>query len=683
MTLLFFFWACAPQQIKPPAVEPEKPVAKEAVSDTALFDSAEALFYQKQYAKARNQYAEYTLRFPQREAAAAAWMRIGEIDLQLNAFETARQAFQTVINTYPASPLVAEAMIRKLNSFNQEKKYQEAIQYSFEIPDTRLSRSQLFKKDILLGDAFLATGSFSDAFYFYSLVYIRADGPQKDQTLTKLKEVLPNLSLIHTEHLLSRLTDPVLKGYLFYQLGLLNIEAHKTEFAIQAFSKLLQEYPDHEQAESARNLLKMIYLSSISSPYTIGCMLPLSGPYKLYGNKAMAGIELALNQYNQQHPQVPVRMLFKDTASDPRQAVAALQELDNENVAAVIGPIITAEESAHEAQRKGIPIMLFTQKHNITQIGDFVFRNFITPEMQVQAMADYAITKRGLRRFAILYPDENYGRTFMNLFWDSVLELGGNIAGVESYDPELTDFGDPIKKLVGLYYDIPKDLQVSFELLPASSDEFDAATPYDALWTALYDYFFHDSPEIFYQWQPMDYGPLAAKLGQDPASDQEPQPIIDFDAVFIPDAPQKTGLIIPQLAYYDIEDVMLIGTNLWHSEDLLDMSRRYIQGAVFPDGFSADSKAAHVQAFTHAFEKTFGRKPGFMEAVAYDSTDIILSLLSRGNIRFRSRLKDELLNLVDFRGITGRTAFNYQGDALKKLYILRITGSRFVDIEIP
>ena len=44
------------------------------------------------------------------------------------------------------------------------------------------------------------------------------------------------------------------------------------------------------------------------------------------------------------------------------QAVLAVQELDAENVAAIIGPIVTAEPAAYEAQSRGIPIILFTQK---------------------------------------------------------------------------------------------------------------------------------------------------------------------------------------------------------------------------------------------------------------------------------------------------------------------------------
>ena len=94
----------------------------------------------------------------------------------------------------------------------------------------------------------------------------------------------------------------------------------------------------------------------------------------------------------------------------------------------------------------GIPIITITQKDKIPEIGDNVFRNFITPHMQVQALVSYAVESLGLRRFAILYPDENYGNTFMNLFWDQLLETGAKVVGLESYSPDQTDFADPIKK---------------------------------------------------------------------------------------------------------------------------------------------------------------------------------------------------------------------------------------------
>jgi hypothetical protein len=35
------------------------------------------------------------------------------------------------------------------------------------------------------------------------------------------------------------------------------------------------------------------------------------------------------------------------------------------------------------------------------------------------------------------------------------------VNGVEMYDPDGTDFAKPIKKMAGIFYDVPKDLAVS------------------------------------------------------------------------------------------------------------------------------------------------------------------------------------------------------------------------------
>ena len=57
----------------------------------------------------------------------------------------------------------------------------------------------------------------------------------------------------------------------------------------------------------------------------------------------------------------------------------ALDELYNDQVAAILGPIVTSEIAGREAQEMGIPIITFTQKDNIPEIGDKVFRNFSLP----------------------------------------------------------------------------------------------------------------------------------------------------------------------------------------------------------------------------------------------------------------------------------------------------------------
>ena len=156
---------------------------------------------------------------------------------------------------------------------------------------------------------------------------------------------------------------------------------------------------------------------------------------------------------------------------------------------------------------------------------------------------------------------------------------------------------------------------------------------------------------------------------------------MDFDAIFIPDSPGKAGQIVPQLAYYDIKDVYILGTNLWHSDSLIKIASQYVQGAVMPDGFFADSPSPRVQKFVREFEETYQESPDFIEAIVYDTANILFNVVSREQIRYRSEIRDELLNLDNFPGVTGNTRFDENGDAQKRLYLLRVKGKKFIELE--
>jgi branched-chain amino acid transport system substrate-binding protein len=168
---------------------------------------------------------------------------------------------------------------------------------------------------------------------------------------------------------------------------------------------------------------------------------------------------------------------------------------------------------------------------------------------------------------------------------------------------------------------------------------------------------------------------------QEQKNEEEPEAIVDFDAIFIPDSPKTAGLIIPQLAFYDIKGVYLLGTNLWHSDELIKMATTYVQGAIMPDGFFAESSESVVQDFVKAFEEAYEEKPGFIEAVVYDSAMMVFRVLIKPDLHFKSELKNELLNLTDFSGVTGPTHFDENGEAQKQLYLLQIRGKKFVELK--
>ncbi len=656
LSLAICFYACGP---KPPVrMEPEK-----AGPGYELFSRAEELFQEKSYDKALTAYEAYLLRFSDRPLAGAALMKMGDIKMALGSNPEARDVYKRVIDEYPGSPYVDDAKVNILLTYYNQRGYIEAIEAATGFLKEVVSRVHILRIYVILGDAYMALGSPTDAVFYYAKAFQTSMGPEKKSIISKLEDAFRQLDYEEIVYLLDRLEDKVAAGYLLYQLGLNNAEDEKYDEAIQVLSMFVEKFPGHENIQQAKSLIAEINKKTVYSRYTVGCLLPLSGLYKTFGNKALKGVELALSQFSAENTHPTIKIIVKDTGSDPVMAALGVRELFDENIAAIIGPIITAESAALAAQESRIPIITLTQKDNITEIGDYVFRNFFTPNMQVDALVSYAVKELGLKNFAILYPDENYGTTFMNLFWDAVIAYGGKVVGAESYNASFTDFADPIKKLVGLYYEVPEDLRELQMSNRESKDDNAIAVEINA--TDLL-------PEF-----------MESRSGKDKEmeGDEAPKPIVDFDAIFIPDAPKKAGLIIPQLAFYDVDNSYLLGTNLWHSDSLIEMSKQYIQDAILTDGFYAESSSEYVKRFVRMFQEAFGYPPEFIEAVAYDTAMILFQMVSRPDIRFRNVLKNELLKLTNYQGVTGLTTFDSSGDVHDKVYLLQIKGRRFIELE--
>ncbi len=649
VTAVLFLWACVPK-MAPVRLDPAD----------ALFSRAEKMLQAESYPEALDAYGEYLERFPDRPLADAALMKLGSVYAILGDNEKARSAYERLIAEYPESIFVPDAGIEMLTTYYNQGYYEDVITQAADLIEVFVSGVHLLRVYVLLGDTYMAIGAPKDAVYYYILAVSQAGEPEKETILITLKDALQHLGSEDLVDLTDPLKDDVPKGYLMFQLGLNYTEEEKYNEALKVLSAFIEKFPVHENVQQAKSLLASIHKKSVYSRYTIGCLLPLSGPYKIYGNRALTAVELALNQFSANNSGPSIKVIIKDTASDPAKAAMAVKELYDENVAAIIGPLITAESAATAAQNKGIPIITLTQKDNITRIGDYVFRNFFTPGKQVETLVSFVVDALGVKKFAILYPDEKYGTTFMNLFWDQVIAHGGSVVGVESYNPTHTDFADPIKKLVGLYYKVPEDLKIP-DLAADEQESNESVT---------------DSTT----------DPLMASPGEDDENieteeNEKPEAIVDFDAIFIPDAPTKAGLVIPQLAFYDVTDTYLLGTNLWHSDRLITMARQYVQGAVVPDGFFAEDASENVKNFVGIYQKVFDQKPGFIEAVTYDTAMILFQMVSRPDIRFRSTLKNELERLTDFQGVTGLTSFDNEGDVRKRLYLLQIKGNRFFQLE--
>ena len=366
----------------------------------------------------------------------------------------------------------------------------------------------------------------------------------------------------------------------------------------------------------------------------IGIELPLSGRYAAFGELVRRGMDLALAVHNDSNP--PVRFIYRDIGADPEQAAQAVSTLANEDrVMAIAGPLtgVAAVSAAAQAQQEQVPMLTLSQREGLPETGNYIFRDSLTSRLQAQTLARYAVEQRGITSFAILYPQNRLGDEMARLFTEEVEKLGGKVTEQQSYGDNDTDFRRPIKLLMGQNPDLPDSDQT-----PATEQE------------KLEDLFVPDPPPL------------------------------DFQALFIPDYADRIGLIAPQLAFYGIENVQLLGINGWDTPKLIDAAGEYVEGAVFVDGFFRRSPYPFVQAFDNLYYDRYKEQPTILGAQGYDVANILLSLLDRPEIKTRAELREALSRVQDFPGVTGATSFNAQGEAEKELFLLRVKNGHIVQI---
>jgi ABC-type branched-subunit amino acid transport system substrate-binding protein len=608
-------------------LNPEIPC--EVENPAGLFATAENLMQSNSYEKALKIYHEFLDCYPSDSNADNALMRIATIYSIQKKYDLSRKTYQRLSAEYPFSEFAMDALIEIMMIFFRDGRFKEVILQASEIIEKTDSNIYLSRAYEVLGDTYMLLKSPKEAIFFYKM----ANLPNEKTISLKLKKAANQLKEEERLQLLGKLNDDLLAGYLLFELGLDQLKNENYERALDVLAEFIRNYPHHEKRQEAQELIQKINARLAFKRRLVGCLLPLTGPYAAFGNRALKGIQFALNQFNSQSNQPAFEMIVKDSRSDPETTIRAIRQFDKSRVSIIIGPIITSEYAAREAQNKGIPIITLSQKPDIPDLGDYVFRVFLTPQMQMDTLVPYAVNELGIKRFAVLYPEETYGNIFLNVFRERLLDHGAALVAVESYKPEQTDFGAQIRKISKKRPPIQEAVSISNKHLINREKR-------------------HRKHEV----------------------------VLDFEAIFIPDSADKIALIAPQLAFYDIDNVLLMGTNLWHSDKLIHLAQKYVQEAILTDAFYAKDSKKNIKKFITNFEAINGESPGLIEALAYDTAMMNFYNLSNPEIKSRSDLKHALKNQPGFDGITGHTAFEKNGDAVKRLYLLQIEENRFVHV---
>ncbi len=508
-----------------------------------------------------------------------------------------------------------------------KKSFKKALKIGTTIVESPCSLEHYREALEWIGDIFNERGEKTNAFYFYGEALNYEISNTKIQTLTnKIVAATSHMKPQKTISLLTQIQKKEMRGQILFQSGLTKIKMDNETEAVFLLNELVQHFSQHKDRDQAESILKRIKEEKEFKKNKIGVLLPLSGYYQLAGHRVLDAIQLAVREFNNKQGAIAFHLSVKDTASDPDIAVKSVRTLEKEKAACIIGPMITVRSAAIESNDLGIPMILMSQKSGVTQTGQFILRNYMTPTLQIKTGISYFLENYGFTRFAILYPNEKYGIVFKDAFMDIISQYDAQLAEMISYEPSQTDFSSQINQLITGYQKIDENGE------------------------------YIDMPENEKKLRNRIY-----------------RARIDFDVLFIPDSAGMINMIAPQLKYHGIE-VDLMGTNLWNSKKLL-LAKDYVQAAVFPDGFFPESESEKVKDFVTSFFQTTGNFPEYAEAIAYDTAMIVMSALSSPSVTSRKGMVNFLQSTTFDQTITCPTSFDPQGEPVKLLKLFQVTGN--------
>ncbi len=325
-------------------------------------------------------------------------------------------------------------------------------------------------------------------------------------------------------------------------------------------------------------------------------------------------------------------LVVRDSQLNPEITKSLVRELvETERVIAIIGPLArkTSEAAAEEAERLRVPLISLSLTESIPELGEFIFRNNQSWKQEIQELLEYATSELQACRFLILYAKTREGRQKMRLFWDAAVLKGCKVVAVEGFKDE----GQ--KSLV---------------------NEFDTFT-----------------------------GKIRRLGTEDKIILKELKekevPIHNFDAVFVAvgsGGVKNLSLIFPYSEVYKMRKTTFLGDSGWNDSALpYAPGLRGVKNPVFVDSFFQQSKTPAMQQLLRLHERILYRHQNYIgptayTAFAYDTLIILMQLLEDERNQSHRDLRDALLNMQMFPGVTGNLRFDEKGKVEREMQLLTL-----------
>lgn len=343
-------------------------------------------------------------------------------------------------------------------------------------------------------------------------------------------------------------------------------------------------------------------------PIKVALLLPLSGNYEVVGKAMRKAAEMAVFEAGSKNFQlIPI-----DTLGTPDGAAAAADKAISEGAQLILGPLFSASVKAVRERAAAANLNIVAFSNDTEVAGGNVFLISFLPKPQVFRIVDYA-AKQGLRRLAVLTPDNAYGRLVLRYAREAAERHNMTIARTGTYPSDSTDVSKEVQAFAGVSAVVRKGRVV------------------------------------------------------------RSQPI-DFDAVLIPEGGQKLRLVGSLLSYYEVDPdkIRFLGTGRWDGSTV--RSEPSLKGGWFATT-PPDLRERFIVKYEQANGSRPPRLASLSyDAVALAAT---LARTAKADDTASPFTVEAITNPSGFIGIDGIFRFGADGLAERGLAVLEVTPDEF------
>ena len=357
----------------------------------------------------------------------------------------------------------------------------------------------------------------------------------------------------------------------------------------------------------------------------VAVMLPLTGKDAEMGQSMLNSINISLFDNDVDGK---IELIIFDNKSSDSASKKAIQDIANQNIKLVIGPIFTnsVESISQIAAQNNITIISFSNNSNlINQKG--IFLAGFSLEQEIDRITSYLINN-GKMNFSVITQNDQYGIRVAETLRKMVEAKDGNFISSQFYMNSQGDFAKIAQKTVSSYIIAKNNGDHKAELNAISNVEARNAREL----------------EIISKYK------------------------IYTDIILITESSSKTPAIIKAIkdANRDGRNIQIIGTSHWHKDSIIN--NEIMDGALF-----TESGNDFYDKFVEKYSKIYHKNPSKIDSIAYDMAAFVIDLSDE--IQSEKSINSAIVNFNNkkgYKGVNGLFRFLPNGLIERNLAVMQI-----------